>query len=156
MFKVQANSLDEYFDADQARKGDLQAFDALIRETTPGLERWFYTGAPDGKPGMRMKLIGYGAFRYEVKPDTVDWPIIGLALQKNYMTIYTSVLKNGAPIVDEYKGLLGELRTGRNNFSFVTFDQLDKKAVVTLLKDIDNTVKQDPLGSLEYGTYRIL
>jgi hypothetical protein len=32
MFKVQANSLDEYFEADHARKADLQAMDALIRE----------------------------------------------------------------------------------------------------------------------------
>ena len=38
MFKVQANSLDEYFDADPARKADLLAMDALIRKTVPGLE----------------------------------------------------------------------------------------------------------------------
>jgi hypothetical protein len=31
--------------ADRARKGDLEAFDALIRETVPDLERWFYAGA---------------------------------------------------------------------------------------------------------------
>jgi len=31
MFKVQANSLDEYFDADPARKGDLQAISASSR-----------------------------------------------------------------------------------------------------------------------------
>jgi hypothetical protein len=45
MFRVQANTLDQYFNADQERKGDLQAFDALIRETVPDLERWFYSGA---------------------------------------------------------------------------------------------------------------
>jgi hypothetical protein len=39
MFKVQANSLGEYFDADPARKADLLAMDALIRKTVPGLER---------------------------------------------------------------------------------------------------------------------
>jgi hypothetical protein len=75
---------------------------------------------------MRMSLIGYGAFTYEVKSgERVEWPIIGLALQKNYITLYTSVVKDGALIVDRHKGLLGELRTGRNNFSFVTFEQLN-------------------------------
>jgi hypothetical protein len=37
MFRVRPNTLDEYFEADQACKGDLQAFDALIRETVPDL-----------------------------------------------------------------------------------------------------------------------
>jgi hypothetical protein len=157
MFKVEANTLDEYFEADQARNGDLRGFDALIREAAPSLERWFYTGASDGQPGMRMKLIGYGSFQYEVKSGKrVEWPIIGLALQKNYSSLYTSVLKDGAPIVDQYKGQLGELRAGRNNFSFVTFAQLDRKAVAALLKDIATTAAQDPIGSLEYGTYRIV
>jgi hypothetical protein len=51
MFKVQANSLGEHFDADPARKEYLQALDALICRTVPGLERWFYPGAPPGAPG---------------------------------------------------------------------------------------------------------
>jgi hypothetical protein len=155
MFKVQANTLDEYFDADPARKSDLHALDALIRETVPGLKRWFYAGASGA--GMRMSLIGYGAFQYEMKSgERVEWPIIGLALQKNYITLYTSVVKDGVRIMDRYKGRLGELRTGQNNFSFVTFGQLDKDAVVALLKDIGETVRRDPIGSLEYSTYRIV
>jgi hypothetical protein len=157
MFKVQANTLDEYFNADPTRKDDLQAFDELIRETVPSLGRWFYAGAQDGKAGMRMNLIGYGAFQYEMTSgERVEWPIIGLALQKNYMTLYTSVIKGGARIMDQHKGRLGELRTGQNNFSFVTFCQLDKDAVVALLRDIGGTVRQDPIGSLEYSTHRIV
>jgi hypothetical protein len=84
MFKVQVNSLDEYFDADPARK------------------------------------------------------------------------ENGAPITEGHKGALGELRSGRGNFSFVTFAQLNSGGVVALLKDIDNTLRQDPIGALEYSTYRIV
>jgi hypothetical protein len=157
MFKVQANTLDEYFNADQTRKADLLAFDALIRETVPSLERWFYAGAQDGKPGMRMSLIGYGAFTYEVKSgERVEWPIICLALQKNYISLYTSVVKDGRLIVEQYKGRLGELRTGSNNFSFVIFDQLDRQAVAALLKDIGQTVQRDPIGSVEYSSYRIV
>jgi hypothetical protein len=84
----------------------------------PGLERWFYAGAPAGGPGIRMSLIGYGSFQYEVKSgQRVTWPIIGLALQKNYISLYTSVIKDGAPITERHKGALGELRSGRGNFS---------------------------------------
>ena len=157
MFKVQANSLEEYFDADPARKADLEAMDGLIRATVPDLERWFYPGAAADGPGMRMTLIGYGSFQYEVKSgQRVTWPIVGLALQKNYISLYTSVVKDGAPITDRHQGALGELRAGRGNFSFVTFAQLNRAGVKALLKDIDSTLRDDPLGALEYSDYRIV
>jgi hypothetical protein len=157
MFQVRAHSVDEYFDADPARKGDLQAFDSLVRETVPRLERWFYPSAgPDGA-GMRMTLIGYGSFRYEMPSgQQVTWPIVGLALQKNYISMYTSVIKEEALITDRYKGTLGELRSGTGNFSFVTFDQLNRDAVAALLKDIDATLRQGPIGALRYRNYRIV
>jgi hypothetical protein len=96
MFKVRANSLEEYFGADLARKSDLLALDVLSRKTAPGLERWFYPGAPDGGPGMQK------------------------------------------------------------NVGFVTFQQLDQAAVSALLKDTDKTLRQNPIGALQYGTYRIV
>jgi hypothetical protein len=155
--KVQAKTLDEYFNADPVRKSDLEALDILIRDTAPKLERWFYAGASGGKPGMRMSLIGYGAFQYEMKSgERVVWPIVCVALQKNYMTLYTSVFKDDAPIVDQYIGRLSELKAGINNFSFVTFDQLDRDAVAALVKDIEDAIQQDPIGSLRYSTYRIV
>ncbi|HLM87467.1 MAG TPA: hypothetical protein VK284_00350 [Streptosporangiaceae bacterium] len=157
MHKVQAKTLDEYFNADPVRKSDLEALDALIRGTAPELRRWFYAGASDGKPGMRMSLIGYGAFQYEMKSgERVEWPIVSVALQKNYMTLYTSVFKDDAPIVDQYIGRLGELKAGINNFSFVRFDQLDRDAVAALVKDIGDTIQLDPIGSLRYSSYRIV
>jgi hypothetical protein len=88
MFKVQANSLEEYFDADPARKADLEAMDGLI--------------------------------------------------------------------TDRHKGALGELRAGRGNFSFITFAQLNSGGVKALLKDVDSTLRDDPLGALEYSDYRIV
>jgi hypothetical protein len=157
MYKVRADTLDEYFAADPARRGDLEALDALIRETAPGLRRWFYGGASDGKPGMRMCLIGYGAFQYEMgSGERVEWPIVGMALQKNYLSLYTSVYTGDAPIVDRYAGKLGELKTGINNFSFVTFDQLDRAVVAALIKDIEDAVRRDPIGLLRYSGYRVV
>jgi len=72
------------------------------------------------------------------------------------MTLYTSVLKDDAPIVDQYIGGLGELKAGINNFSFVRFDQLHRDAVAALVKDIGDTIQLDPIGSLRYSSYRIV
>jgi hypothetical protein len=152
MFTVRANTLEEYFHADKNRKADLEAIDVLIRRTTPELGRWFYAGTPAGEPGMRMTMIGYGSFEYSVKSGkSVKWPIIGLALQKNYVSLYLSARKNGAPILDGYKGTLGELRSGKNNFSFTNFSQLKHDSLVALLKDVGHTVKRDPAAALQYS-----
>ncbi|QBD82969.1 DUF1801 domain-containing protein [Ktedonosporobacter rubrisoli] len=151
MFKVEANTLEDYFHADIKRKAELEAIDALMRQILPDFKPWLSPGTPAGEPGMRMKLIGYGSFHYTVKSGkAVEWPIIGLALQKNYITVYLSVMKNGSPILNEYKGKLGELRAGKNNFSFVTFNQLKQNVVIALLQDVDQQVKQHQQEALHY------
>jgi hypothetical protein len=136
MFKVPAESLDDYLAFDPGRTGDLQSLDALIRNAAPTLERYFHKGTPAGEIGMRFKMIGYGQTRYRVTSgESTVWPVIGIALQKNYISVYFAVNKGDVPIVDSYAGRLGELRTGQNNFSFVRFDELNAPALSTLITE---------------------
>ena len=99
MFKVDAGSVEEYLRFDPGREADLRTLDGLIRGAAPGLARCFVPGTPDGQPGMTMTLIGYGQFQYSVKssPVPVTWPVLGLALQKNYISLYNSAAGDGAP-----------------------------------------------------------
>jgi hypothetical protein len=65
---------------------------------------------------MRMNLIGYGCFQYEVKSGRrAQWPIVGLALQKNYISLYTSVVQDGAPITDRHASGAAYWQAGRMN-----------------------------------------
>lgn len=99
MFRVTADSLAAYLDFDPERKPDLVRLHALIRETAPALKRYFHRGTPAGEAGMRMKMIGYGKFRYAIKSgESTQWPVIGVALQKNYISVCVSVRRGGAPI----------------------------------------------------------
>ena len=68
---------------------------------------------------MRFKMIGYGKFHYQAARSEmfIEWPAVGVALQKNYISVYISVLKKGTPLLASYAGTLGELRSGGNNFS---------------------------------------
>lgn len=103
-----------------------------MRRTAPNLKRYFHRGTPAGEPGMRMNLIGYGkSIDWPIK-----WPVVGLALQKNYISVYVSVRKAGKPITQPYAGKLGELRMGENNFSFVRFADLNIPALSSLLAEI--------------------
>ena len=136
MFRVEVDSLEEYFSFDIHRKSDLQKLDRLIRSSAPGLKRYFHRGTPEGEPGMRFKMIGYGKYYYLGRNGTaVEWPAVGVALQKSYISVYFSLAKDGAPLAQSYAGRLGELRMGRNNFSFRKFAELDAQTASTLFAE---------------------
>lgn len=142
MFRVDADDLKSYLSFDPARKGDLQKLDKLLRIAAPGLKRYFHKGTPAGEPGMRFRMIGYGRSHYIARSgEQVEWPVVGVALQKSYISVYLSlpesVTKAGAPLVQSYAGRLGECRAGRNNFSFVRFDDLNVAAVSALVAEAE-------------------
>lgn len=129
MFKVEVASVAEYFAFDRARRPDLEALDAAIRASAPGLGRYFHAGTPRGQPGMRFRMIGYGLHIGETGS---EWPRIGVALQKNYISVYLL----DAEALELWRGRLGELRMGKGNFSFQRFQDLDPRNLAGMLADV--------------------
>jgi Domain of unknown function (DU1801) len=145
MFKVDVAGLKEYFSFDPARKGELEKLDRLIRKTAPKLVTHFHSGTPAGEAGMRMKMIGYGKSSYSKKSGkTTPWPVIGVALQKSYISVYFAVHRNGKPVTEPYIGKLGEARSGRNNFSFEKFDDLDQDLLAALIRETEAIFTSEP------------
>jgi hypothetical protein len=145
MFRVDVDSLKDYLDFDLERKSDLRKLDMLIRRSAPGLKRYFHTGTPAGEPGMRFKMIGYGKFQYLARNGQyVVWPAVGVALQKNYISVYLSVMKDGASLVQLYSCKLGKLKLGRNHFSFRTYEDLDVRLLASLLAEREQIFQSDP------------
>lgn len=128
MFKVEVQTVEDYFDFDPLRRADLLALDALLQ--TSGLPRYFHAGTPLGTPGMRFRMIGYGR---TVLDSGLEWPRVGVALQKNYISLY---VQQGDRL-EPFRGRLGETRMGRGNFSFVRFGDLNRAAVSDLLDSLD-------------------
>lgn len=138
VFKVTADNLQSYFNFDPDRTSDLRKLDGLLKKAAPTLKRYFHQGTPVGEPGMRFKMIGYGKFNYLARSgQQVEWPVVGVALQKSYISVYLSITKNGVPLVQSYAGRLGELRMGNNNFSFVKFEDLELPAVSSLFAEAE-------------------
>jgi hypothetical protein len=151
MFRVDVDSLRAYLDFDPRRKSDLLKLHALIRKAAPGLKRHFHAGTPEGTAGMRFKMIGYGKFHYTAGTgEKVAWPVIGVALQKNYISVYLSVTKNGAPVLRAYAGKLGVTRSGGNNFSFESFADLNTKVLSSLLAEVGRIVAADADNPVRY------
>ena len=98
MFTVEAESVEEYLEFDPTGRSELIAFDELMIANARKLERHFQAGTPAGEPGMRFKMIGYGQFHYRASSgELVGWPVVGLALQKNYVSVYLSLSKGAFP-----------------------------------------------------------
>jgi hypothetical protein len=151
MFRVAVDSLEAYLAFDPARTGDLEELHALIRTSAPGLKRHFHAGTPAGEAGMRMKMIGYGLFQYAVKSGkATSWPVIGVALQKNYISVYLSVTRGRKSLVSCYVGKLGELRSSGNNFSFEKFSHLNAAAAGSLFAEAADIFKADKENPVRY------
>jgi hypothetical protein len=143
MFRVDASSVEEYLHFDPMREDDLRAVDELIRIAAPSLSRWFVPGTPPGQPGMTMTMIGYGQFQYTVVKNSatpVTWPVLGLALQKNYISLYTSVESSGTPFACGYADRLGRAR-------------ISSKGVVTFTgrQDVDLRMLAEMISAIEAG-----
>jgi len=151
MFRVTADSLEAYLAFDPGRTAELEALHATMRKAAPALKRHFHAGTPCGEAGMRMNLIGYGEFRYAIKSGkTASWPVIGVALQKNYISVYVAVTRSEKPLVPFYAGKLGELRMGGNNFSFEKFSDLKAPAVEALFSEAAAIFKADKENPVRY------
>jgi hypothetical protein len=151
MFRVDVDSLKAYFDFDPKRRVELVKLDRVIRKSAPALKRHFHAGTPASSAGMRMKMIGYGRFQYAIKSGkTSPWPVIGVALQKNYISVYVAVRKNGRPLVQGYADSLGALRNGNNNFSFATFDELNAAELSKLFADAASIYEADSENPVRY------
>ena len=100
---------------------------------------------------MRFKMIGYGPFHYTASSgERVAWPVIGVALQKNYISVYLAVTKDGAPILRGYAGRVGELRSGGSNFCFEAFDDLDATVLSSLVAEIARIYARDADNRVRY------
>jgi hypothetical protein len=144
MFRVDVDSLEDYLDFDLKRKSDLRKLDILIRRSAPGLKRYFHRGTPAGEPGMRFRMIGYGKFQYVARNGQyVDWPAVGVALQKNYISVYLSVMKGGASLIQPYSGKPGQIRIGRNHFSFRMYEDLDVRLLASLFAEVEQILQSD-------------
>ncbi len=151
MFRVTADSLEAYLAFDPGRTADLERLHRLVRKAAPAFKRYFHAGTPKGEAGMRMTMIGYGQFRYAIKSGKeTSWPVIGIALQKNYISVYVAVTRDGKPLVSCYAGTLGELRAGSNNFSFEAFDDLKVPAVAALFAEAADIFKTDRENPVRY------
>jgi hypothetical protein len=132
--------VEEYFHFDPARENALRELDAVIRAAAPALSRWFVPGTPPGQPGMTMTMIGYGQYWYTIKssPAPLTWPILGIALQKNYLSFYCNAYGDDAPFACAYTGQLGHAGvSAKGVVSFARIDDINLQALAEMVTAVE-------------------
>ena len=126
MFKpVKANSVKEYFDSLPKER----------REPVEFLHKFIQKAAPKLKPNFLYNMPGYGSFEYKnYKKETVDWPVIALASQKNYTSVYVCAVDSGEYIAEKYKSELGKVSVGKSCIRFKKLEDLNLKTLEKVIK----------------------
>ena len=80
-------------------------------------------------------MIGYGSFYYlDSKKQKKDWPIISLANQKNYISIYVCTIVKDKAAAEKYKKDFGKLTTGLSCIRFKKMEEINLETLKTVLK----------------------
>ncbi len=126
MFKsVKAKTVKEYFDQlSPERKEPMEFMHKFIQEAVPSLKSYFSYNMP-----------GYGSFKYKnYKKETIDWPVISLASQKNYISLYVCAVENGEYVAEKYKDTLGKVSVGKSCIRFKKITDLKLDSLEKVLK----------------------
>ena len=130
--RIDADAREEYFAAASSREAELREMDAIIREYAPGL-------TPVLTAGMGSTMLGYGEQPYQTKSmkDPGVWPVVALAAQKRYVSLYVSVLIEGVYVPERYASELGNVSCGKSCIRFTKIDKLNLETVKKILVDVN-------------------
>lgn len=124
MFKpVKAKTAQEYLDSVPPERREIIDFmHSFIQKTAPSLE-----------PHLAYNMLGYGKFKYEnYKKEVIDWPVVALANQKDYVSIYVCALDGGEYIAEKYKDRLGKVSVGKSCIRLKKLEDVD----ISVLKKV--------------------
>jgi hypothetical protein len=123
--KNDAKSVEEYLlMTPDDHKKDIDFLHDFIQKAVPNL-----------KPYFASNMIGYGSFYYlDSKKQKRDWPIIALANQKNYISIYVCAIVEDKSAAEKYKKELGKLSKGLSCIRFKKIEEINLETLEIVLK----------------------
>lgn len=126
--KVKAKSVTEYLASVPAERKDLMRFlYDFIRKSAPSL-----------KPHFAYNMIGYGSFPYHnYKNKLIRWPVVALANQKQYVSIYVCAVENGKYVAEKHKKELGNVSVGKSCIRLKKLEDIRLNVLKKILRDAE-------------------
>ena len=106
------------------------------REIIEFLHKFIQKSAPKLRPHFAYNMLGYGFFPYKnYKKEMIDWPIIALANQKNYVSVYVCAVDDGEYIAEKNKDKLGKVSVGKSCIRFKKLEDVDLDVLGKVIKE---------------------
>lgn len=120
-------------EAEGPRGDDLRALDRIISEELAGLERVLWEGPMWG--GTEQRIVGYGGITQpRPRGASVEWFLVGLALQQKHLSLYVNAAEDGEYLVKRHVGELGRVKVGSAAVTFASLADVDERAVRSLIR----------------------
>lgn len=127
--RADATTFEELFAAAGKYEDAMRKMDALIVANAPKLKRQLFI-----EPSMVG--IGYGSYPAHTPSSMGCWPIIGLAPQKNNVSLYVMGEIEGLPVLMHYDTRLGKASCGKTCLRFTKFENLNEAVIQDLIRDV--------------------
>ena len=123
-----------------ARRDDMVALDALIRSHLGSRERELWEGVFWG--GTVQQIIGYARIEQpRPKGPAVEWFLLGLALQKDHISLYVNAAADGAYLTKKYASRLGKAKVGAAAVTITRLDTVDLDALAAMIAEAFATLE---------------
>ncbi len=118
----------------ESHRADMQALDAIITPIFADDSRVMWEGVFWG--GSEQSIIGYGDLvQQRPKGETVQWFVVGLALQKAGISVYVNAVKDGQYLGKVYGSSLGKVKLGSASIGFRKLANLDLDAFTAMVRE---------------------
>jgi len=108
----------------EQRRDAMRFLHEEIRKAAPGL-----------KPEICAGMIGYGVKPYETPSGCKGvWPVIALASQKRYMSLYVCACGPDGYLAEAAKDRLGKVSVGKSCIRFTKLENLEVGAAMELVR----------------------
>jgi hypothetical protein len=126
MFKAtKAKSVKEYLAAvPEDRKKAMVFLHTFIQKNAPKL-----------KPYFAHNMLGYGSFPYvNYKKEKITWPVVALANQKNYISLYVCAVEGGEYLAEKHTSTLGKVSVGKSCIRFKKIENVHLPTLKIIIK----------------------
>lgn len=118
---------------------DLRQLDAEIAERMPGRARILWEGPMWG--GTHQTIIGYGDFSYTTsRGDTVEWFMVGLAAQKDHVSVYINAADPDGYLVRKHADRLGKVTTGSAVIGFKRLEDVNLDELMAVVEEANRRI----------------
>jgi len=119
---------------EEPRRSDIEALDRLIVEEASGLDRQLTGG-----------MLGYGSYHYRYASGREgDWFLIGLASQKQYISLYVCATDGDGYVAEGYQERLPKAKIGKSCVRFKRLSDVDEAALRELVRETARRFADDP------------